>query len=190
MEFGVCRENGELKAYGAGLLSSFGELEYCVSDKPTHAEVHPSLFRISFYHLYTSFFCSNQPPTFRENCALRQITRCQSEPCLRISFISTCVLFLWLSLNIDVSHLSTFKCKNFQFDPNVICTTKYPITEYQPIYFVANSFEDASRSVSANILIQTHIQLISSATLLPFFLLYFISFLLIHSGLCGNTPSI
>ena len=31
IEFGITRQHGELKAYGAGLLSSFGELEWCLS---------------------------------------------------------------------------------------------------------------------------------------------------------------
>ena len=67
VEFGLTRQNGEIKAFGAGLLSSFGELEYCLSDKP---EVRP-------------------------------------------------------------------------FDPPVTAAQKYPITEYQPVYFVTESFEDA-----------------------------------------------
>ncbi|GFN95687.1 phenylalanine-4-hydroxylase [Plakobranchus ocellatus] len=67
VEFGICRQEGKLKAYGAGLLSSFGELEYCLSDKP---EIRP-------------------------------------------------------------------------FEPEKTCEQEYPITCFQPIYFVADSFEDA-----------------------------------------------
>lgn len=66
VEFGLCHQNGELKAYGAGLLSSIGELQYSLSGKP------------------------------------------QLKP----------------------------------FDPEVTGDTAYPITEYQPTYFVAESFDD------------------------------------------------
>ncbi|CAG9800688.1 unnamed protein product [Chironomus riparius] len=67
VEYGLCRQNGELKAYGAGLLSSFGELEYCLTDKPQIKE----------------------------------------------------------------------------FEPAITGLQKYPITEYQPLYFVAESFDSA-----------------------------------------------
>lgn len=71
VEYGICRENGQLKAYGAGLLSSFGELQYCLTDKPTFQE----------------------------------------------------------------------------FDPITTGLQKYPITEYQPVYFIANSFEESKEKM-------------------------------------------
>jgi len=69
VEFGLCKQGGERKAYGAGLLSSFGELEYSMSDKPE----------------------------FRS------------------------------------------------WDPYKAGEQDYPITTYQPIYYVADSFEDAKK---------------------------------------------
>ncbi|KAG2379486.1 hypothetical protein C9374_006603 [Naegleria lovaniensis] len=78
VEFGVCVQNDKdgiprTKAYGAGLLSSFGELKYSIDgiDEKT-----------------------GQKPEYR------------------------------------------------QFDPEVACKYSYPITTYQPIYYVATSFEN------------------------------------------------
>uniref|UniRef100_A0A1I8GM86 phenylalanine 4-monooxygenase n=1 Tax=Macrostomum lignano TaxID=282301 RepID=A0A1I8GM86_9PLAT len=73
VEFGLCMQDGSLKAYGAGLLSSFGELQYCLSDKPTVRS----------------------------------------------------------------------------FEPPETAVQQYPITEYQPVYFVAKSFEEAKRKIAA-----------------------------------------
>jgi len=42
VEFGICRQKGELKAFGAGLLSSFGELEWCLSDGPELRAFEPA----------------------------------------------------------------------------------------------------------------------------------------------------
>ncbi|XP_033888227.3 phenylalanine-4-hydroxylase isoform X1 [Acipenser ruthenus] len=71
VEFGLCKQGSEIKAYGAGLLSSFGELQYCLTNKP---EIQP-------------------------------------------------------------------------FEPEKTALQAYPITEFQPIYFVAESFEDAKEKV-------------------------------------------
>jgi len=73
VEFGICIQNGEKKAYGAGLLSSFGELKYCLTDEPDFGT----------------------------------------------------------------------------FDPFVTSQQKYPITSYQPKYFVADSFTDAKNKLTA-----------------------------------------
>jgi len=69
VEFGLCLQNGQRKAYGAGLLSSFGELEYAMGSKP---EFRP-------------------------------------------------------------------------WEPFKAGEQTYPITTYQPIYYVAESFEDAKK---------------------------------------------
>jgi len=45
----MCYEAGKLKAYGAGILSSLGELEYCLSDKPKFLPLDP--FEIADKHL-------------------------------------------------------------------------------------------------------------------------------------------
>ncbi|KRY52089.1 putative phenylalanine-4-hydroxylase 1 [Trichinella britovi] len=71
VEFGLCEQEGKRKAYGAGLLSSFGELQYCLTDEP---EVYP-------------------------------------------------------------------------FNPEITATTEYPITSYQPKYFLAQSFENAKEQL-------------------------------------------
>jgi phenylalanine-4-hydroxylase len=70
VEFGLMRANGDLKVYGSGLLSSYGELEYCIESPDVqrypfqlewvvnqYFEIHhyqPLLFIVdSFDHLYS-----------------------------------------------------------------------------------------------------------------------------------------
>ena len=41
VEFGTIEENNEVKAFGAGILSSFGELQHIKSGKPTFQNLDP-----------------------------------------------------------------------------------------------------------------------------------------------------
>jgi len=77
VEFGLLREASGLKAYGAGLLSSFGELEYAMGADPEPA------------------------PEYRD------------------------------------------------WDPNAAAERDHPITDYQPVYFVAESLQDAKQRMRA-----------------------------------------
>lgn len=76
VEFGLCKEDGKPKAYGAGLLSSFGELEYACNPD------HPG---------------ADQPPIVKP------------------------------------------------WDPQVAARQNFPITTYQPVYFVAETLQDAKQ---------------------------------------------
>ncbi|XP_012269076.2 tyrosine 3-monooxygenase isoform X1 [Athalia rosae] len=49
VEFGLCKEGAEVKAYGAGLLSAYGELLHSLSDKCEHRPFEPSTTAIQPY---------------------------------------------------------------------------------------------------------------------------------------------
>jgi len=82
VEFGLCREAGRLKAYGAGLLSSLGELEYsCLGHSAGGGQ-------------------AERPPEYRD------------------------------------------------WDPAAASLHDYPITSYQPLYYVAESLQDAQSKIA------------------------------------------
>ncbi|XP_070191313.1 tryptophan 5-hydroxylase 1-like [Littorina saxatilis] len=49
VEFGLCKENGEIRAYGAGTLSAYGELKHALSDKPKVLPFDPDVTSLQEY---------------------------------------------------------------------------------------------------------------------------------------------
>ena len=60
IEFGMCMQGSKAKAYGAGILSSVGELAYCVTDEPKLQPLDPH--EIAQNHL--TFTISSMQPLY------------------------------------------------------------------------------------------------------------------------------
>ncbi|CAN7945324.1 unnamed protein product, partial [Ixodes pacificus] len=49
VEFGLCKQNDQIRAYGAGLLSSVGEIQHALSGKPAILNFDPEVTAVQKY---------------------------------------------------------------------------------------------------------------------------------------------
>eukprot|EP01101_Sappina_pedata_P008498 TRINITY_DN4726_c0_g1_i1.p1 TRINITY_DN4726_c0_g1~~TRINITY_DN4726_c0_g1_i1.p1 ORF type:complete len:429 (+),score=147.61 TRINITY_DN4726_c0_g1_i1:1-1287(+) len=53
IEYGVCKQKGHMKAYGAGILSSYGEMQHCFSSVPQFKPFDPEVAAQTEYPITT-----------------------------------------------------------------------------------------------------------------------------------------
>ena len=80
VEFGLCREDGRLKAIGAGLLSAYGELQHACSDVPDHKDFDPVVTAVQKYEdddYQPLYFVANniQDALIKLRCVMRRSNR-------------------------------------------------------------------------------------------------------------------
>lgn len=131
MEFGLCKQNGEVKAYGAGLLSSYGEL--LVSPRPASTPAsNPRASRAPgteggpgpIAHAVP------RPPAGRGAASLQPprgpgVGRGCCDPAA------------------SRQHSLSEEPEVRPFDPDAAAVQPYQDQTYQPVYFLSDSFRDA-----------------------------------------------
>lgn len=123
VEFGLIRHHSDstaVRAYGAGLLSSFGELEYACKDMhfPLHHPAHS-------HHQQHKNESSDSTATSTAD-ALAAAYSSPTPP-----------------TNTTTTTTTNGKPNLLAWDPKVASATSYPICSYQPTYFVAENLADA-----------------------------------------------
>ncbi|KAI4891301.1 hypothetical protein NFI96_031527 [Prochilodus magdalenae] len=120
VEFGLCKQNGAVKAYGAGLLSSYGELLSFISGHRT---------------LLTGRCPTGHCPTGRCPTGRCPTGHCPTGHCSQDAAG-------WI-----VSYALSNEPEYKPFNPAETAVQPYQDQTFQPVYFVSQSFEDAKNKM-------------------------------------------